>query len=231
MIYFTGDTHGDLERIAQFCKENNLTKDDVMIILGDVGLNYHTDLRGKIIKRQYSRVITCTLLCVHGNHEQNPEYMESMKEKQWKGGTVYYEEEYPEVLYAKDGEIYDLDGKKTVALGGAYSIDKEYRLAYGGNWFEDEQMSPEVMKRCEENLGAIGWEVHTVLSHTVPVSAEPVEHFIIGIDQSKVDRTMEFWLESIKDRLTYKRWLAGHYHCEVRKRGNIQIVYEKIKRF
>ena len=73
--------------------------------------------------------------------------------------------------------------------------------------------------------------MHTVLSHTVPVSAEPVEHFIIGIDQSKVDRTMEFWLESIKDRLVYKRWLAGHYHWEVRKRGNIQIWFESIRRF
>lgn len=231
MICYTGDTHGNLDRIVDFCRKYELTKDDVMIILGDVGLNYYTDLRSSIMKRQYSRVITCTLLCVHGNHCQNPEYMESMKEKQWNGGIVFYEEEFPDFLYAKDGEIYDLDVKKTVALGGAYSIDKEYRLARGWNWFADEQMSPEVMKRCEDNLGKVGWEVHTVLSHTVPISAEPVEHFIRGIDQSKVDRTMEFWLESIKDRLKYKRWLAGHFHCEVLKPDNIEIIYHGIKEF
>lgn len=231
MIYFTGDTHGDLERIAQFCKENELTEDDVMIILGDVGLNYHTDLRAQIKKKQYCRVITCTLFCVHGNHEQNPEYMESMKEKHWKDGVVFYEEEFPDFLYAKDGEIYDLDGRKTVVLGGAYSIDKEFRLAHGWNWFADEQMSPEVMKRCEENLEKAGWKVHTVLSHTVPISAEPIEHFITNVDQSKVDRTMEFWLESIKDRLKYKRWLAGHFHCEVLKPDNIEIIYHGIKEF
>ena len=190
MIYYTGDTHGNLDRIVEFCKKYELTKEDIMIILGDVGLNYYLDIKANNMKKKYKESITCTLLCVHGNHCQNPEYMESMKEKQWNGGIVFYEEEFPDFLYAKDGEIYDLDGKKTVALGGAYSIDKEYRLSHGWNWFADEQMSPEVMKRCEENLEKAGWEVHTVLSHTVPISAEPIEHFITGVDQSKVDRTM-----------------------------------------
>lgn len=32
--YVTGDTHGDFERVAQFCAENDTTVDDVLIILG-----------------------------------------------------------------------------------------------------------------------------------------------------------------------------------------------------
>lgn len=44
---------------------------------------------------------------------------------------MFYEEEYPSILFAKDGEIFDLNGKQTVVMGGAYSIDKAIRIAYG----------------------------------------------------------------------------------------------------
>lgn len=229
MIYITGDTHGNLDRIVTFYEDNHLKDKDVIIILGDVGLNYYKDSRSFKSKTYYTSRIGCDLLCIHGNHEQNPEYMDSMKEKEWKGGIVLYEEDFPHILYAKDGEIYDLDGKKAIALGGAYSIDKNYRLMMGWNWFSDEQMTPEVMKRCEENLAKEGWSIDYVLSHTVPLSAEPVEFFLKGIDQSKVDKTMEIWLEKIKNSLRFERWYAGHYHCEVEKQGNIEIMFNTIK--
>lgn len=231
-IYYTGDTHGDLRRLLLFCEEKYMTKEDVMIILGDAGLNYHppTDGKAYLLKEHYANELTCTLLCIHGNHENNPEYMEDMLEKEWRGGIVYYEEEFPDILYAKDGEIYDLEGKKCVALGGAFSVDKGYRLTHGWRWFENEQMTPEVRQRCEDNLEKAGWEVDVVLSHTVPISAEPVEYFMEGIDQSKVDKTTEIWLEKIKNKLTYKKWLAGHYHCEVKKPANIEILYMSIRK-
>lgn len=50
MFYLTGDTHGRFERIAQFCEKMNTTKDDVLIILGDAGINFYcnrTDQRKK----------------------------------------------------------------------------------------------------------------------------------------------------------------------------------------
>ncbi len=52
-----------------------------------------------------------------------------------------FEEEYPSILFAKDGEIFELNGKQTVVMGGAYSIDKAIRIAYGWGWWEDEQPS------------------------------------------------------------------------------------------
>ena len=231
-IYITGDKHGDLRSLVEFSQQNNLNKDDIIIILGDAGINYlpNNDLRCFLAKEFYNKNITCTLILVHGNHEDNPEYMQDMLEKEWRGGTVFYEEEFPNILYLKDGEIYELNGKKVIALGGAYSVDKGYRLTHGWRWFANEQMTPEVRQRCEDNLEKVDWEVDVVLSHTVPISAEPVEFFLPGIDQSKVDKTTEIWLEKIKNKLTYKKWLAGHYHCEVKKPGNIEILFESIKR-
>lgn len=41
MIYITGDTHSDFSRFDRFSRERNTSADDIMIILGDSGLNYH----------------------------------------------------------------------------------------------------------------------------------------------------------------------------------------------
>ena len=37
MIYITGDTHRDFARLCNL----NFTEDDILIILGDVGINYY----------------------------------------------------------------------------------------------------------------------------------------------------------------------------------------------
>ena len=41
MIYITGDTHGDFRNVARFCEKMQTNKDDVLIILGDAGINYY----------------------------------------------------------------------------------------------------------------------------------------------------------------------------------------------
>ena len=43
---------------------------------------------------------------------------------------------------------------------------------------------------------------------------EPVEVFLPFIDQSKVDKSTEKWLDSIEDKLEYKEWYCGHYHID-----------------
>lgn len=38
-------------------------------------------------------------------------------------------------------------------------------------------------------LAKVNWKVEVVLSHTKPLKYEPVEVFLDGVDQSKVDKT------------------------------------------
>ena len=40
MIYLTGDTHGEFEHVEEFCLFTE-SADDVLIILGDAGINYY----------------------------------------------------------------------------------------------------------------------------------------------------------------------------------------------
>lgn len=114
-----------------------------MIILGDAGINF-SDRHYDALKKKLLESLPITIFAIHGNHEQRPYTIDSYREKLWRGGTVYYEEEYPSLLFARDGDIYDLNGKRTIVIGGAYSIDKAIRLAYGWGWWEDEQPSEEI---------------------------------------------------------------------------------------
>ena len=50
MFYITGDTHRDFERIELFCMENNTTKEDVLIVLGDAGINYFGGIKDWSLK-------------------------------------------------------------------------------------------------------------------------------------------------------------------------------------
>lgn len=127
MIYITGDIHGDPNQIVNFCIIHQLTSDDTVVMLGDVCLNYWYSKRDAQAKRKL-RKTGVTFLCIHGNHEARPSTISSYKTKEWNGGTVWYEEEYPNILFAKDGDIFELDGKKCLVLGGAYSVDKYYRF-------------------------------------------------------------------------------------------------------
>jgi 3-oxoacid CoA-transferase subunit A len=86
MIYYTGDTHGQAEKILEFIRRFKPTADDAIVILGDAGFNYYGNERGDIrIKR---RLNDCgiTIFCVHGNHERRPESLPYYYETTWRGG-------------------------------------------------------------------------------------------------------------------------------------------------
>lgn len=224
MVYLTGDTHGDFRRIKQFCFKVEPSLDDTLIILGDAGFNYYGNYRDRNAKIFASK-LPIMLFCIHGNHEMRPTSVPTYKEKLYRGGTVWYEEEYPNILFAKDGEIYDFDGRKCIVIGGAYSVDKFYRLTMGWHWFLDEQPSPEIKRRVEEQLASVSYKVDAVLSHTCPVKYEPVETFMPNIDQSKVDKSTESWLGEIESKLTYEKWYCGHYHI-AKKIDKLQFMFE-----
>ena len=229
MIFITGDTHGNFDRIISFCSRFHPSRDDIMIILGDAGLNYYGGKRDQELKKTVSE-LPITVFSIHGNHEKRPATIPTYHVTEWKGGQVYKEDEYPNLLFAMDGELYHLDGTETIVIGGADSVDKEYRLINGWGWWSDEQPSDEIKKKVENKLCSRNWKVDAVLSHTVPLKYEPVEVFMSWVDQNRVDKSTENWLDSIEDKLTYKHWYAGHYHTE-KDIDQLTLLFESIREF
>ena len=224
ITYITGDTHGKFDRIDEFCRRIQPAADDTLIILGDAGFNYYRNKRDAATKA-FASGFPCTLFCIHGNHEIRPQNIPTYKERVYHGGRVLYEEAYPNIVFAIDGEIYDFDGFKCIVIGGAYSVDKYYRLARGWAWFSDEQPSDEIKRRVEERLEAENYCVDIVLSHTCPLRYQPIEAFISTLDQSTVDASTEEWLGKLEEKLTYKKWYCGHFHI-AKRIDRIQFMFE-----
>lgn len=229
MFYITGDTHAEFGRIEQFCERNSPTREDVLIILGDAGINYHGGWRDRNLKRRLAE-LPLTLFSIHGNHEQRPATIASYHTATWNGGEVYVEDEFPNLLFAVDGSYYSFDGVQTFAIGGAYSVDKFYRLANGWGWWPDEQPDERTKHRVEQQLETHGWKADVVLTHTCPLHYEPTEVFLSGVDQSSVDKSTEEWLETIERRLQYKQWYCGHYHTE-KVIDKMTFMFESIRAF
>lgn len=223
MIYITGDTHRDFKRL------NNLVdnEDDMLIVLGDAGINYFLNDDDKKLKG-YLSSFNIKLFCIRGNHEERPENIDTYKETIMFGGKVFIEDGYPNLVFAKDGEVYNINGKSVLVIGGAYSIDKEYRLMYGYQWFKNEQLTP---KEMDDILTKVkGKHFDIVLTHTTPYKYEPREVFMTGLDQTKVDKSMEHFLDKIEETIDYDKWYCGHYHTE-KQIDKVEFMFGRIKVF
>lgn len=209
-FFITGDTHGDFKRIADFCNKYNTTKDDIMCVLGDAGINYYLGKKDYLLK-EFLKDLPITLFCIHGNHEERPQNIPSYGEMEWNNGIVYYEKDYPNILFARDGEIFNINGKTILVIGGAYSVDKEYRIMNGWSWFEDEQPNDEIKQYVKEQIKK---QKHfdIVLSHTCPIMTQPTHMFLSWLDQSKVDKSTEKFLQEVADKIDFDSWYFGHFH-------------------
>ena len=193
MVYITGDIHGDTTPVYALINKFQPTEEDIIVLLGDVGVNYTGEMRDRLMKQELSRMKRA-FFCIHGNHENRPQNIGTYQEKEWHGGRVLYEDDFPKLLFPVDGDIFDLEGKQCIVIGGAYSVDKFYRLYRGYGW------------------GVRTHHIDVVFSHTCPYKYAPIECFLPGIDQSTVDNSTEHWLDTIEEMLDYKAWYLGHWH-------------------
>lgn len=223
----TGDTHGNvltrLKNIRRYLEDKN-PEDYAVIILGDAGINYRFDEAEASMKKHINNS-GFVVYCVRGNHEERPENIPTMikwydNEIHW---FVWREEKYPNIRYLWDGALYHFNGYSALILGGAYSVDKYWRLETGKTWFLNEQLTVEEMANIEYELDYT--RCNFVFSHTCPISWQPKDLFLSSVDQSKVDNSMELWLEKIKDKFDWQVWLFGHYHDDRLVRPGVEMYF------
>lgn len=220
-IFICGDLHGDYNPIRNFY--NNYIKgtlreqeENWLICLGDFGALYWFDYRDHNFKKELSKY-PFKYFVIRGNHEERASIRAHIEPDLWEkveqfGNTCLRQPAFPKIYYALDeGGVYNIAGRRTLVIPGAYSVDKPYRLIFGYSWFQQEQLMSVEMER----LGtlAAGKHFDLVLSHTCPYSKMPTDLFLHGIDQSSVDNTMERWLDYLDNNITYDLWCWGHYHA------------------
>lgn len=225
--YVTGDIHGQFGDLKTRVKKN-LTENDSLIILGDCGFNYTFNINDMILKNKVNS-LGIDIYCVKGNHEARPQFVDGMEKifSSKLGNYVYQEKEYPHIKYLIDGEVYNFNNYKTLVIGGAYSVDKLYRIRMNYTWFCDEQLSKEEMEEIEAKY--CGESFDFVFSHTCPLDWQPTDMFLSSIDQKTVDNSMEIWLNSFKNTIFWKNWIFGHYHVDRIVEPGVEIFYSNVK--
>lgn len=218
-------------------------KETAIIILGDCGFNFFLNEYDKRTKSDVNET-GYRFYCVRGNHEARPQDIKGMKRMYDNdvNGDVYYQEEYPNIRYFLDYGTYKISSYKVAVIGGAYSVDKWYRLRRAGvrdklnkdyfnarrtGWFYNEQLTEEEMYFAEKLFE--GQKFDFVFSHTCPIDWQPTDLFLSVINQSEVDNTMELWMNDLKDKISWGIWLFGHYHRDRLERPYVEMYFNDIE--
>lgn len=227
-FFITGDKHGDFGFLFRNCWDVLGNNTNAIILLGDAGINYYLNKKDDYIKESLNSV-GCRWYLVRGNHEARPQHLETIK-KEYDAdvdGFIWYQPEYPNIRYFEDYGIYSLNGRKAAVIGGAYSVDKYYRLERKWAWFSDEELSDEEMDECEKLM--TGQHFDFVLTHTCPLVYEPTDLFLSYVDQSSVSNRMEKFLDKLKDKFYWDHWLFGHFHADRIEAPFVEQFYQDIE--
>ena len=156
----TGDIHGRIqERVDAIDRNLYPPNETALICLGDVGFNFYLN-RSDTKRKQFAQESGYVFYCVRGNHEERPQNIPNMTEyfDMDIHNFVYMEEEFPNIKYLRDGEEYKFNGHPTLVIGGAYSVDKWFRLDgrpentdLWTGWFKDELLTLTEMADITKN--------------------------------------------------------------------------------
>ena len=233
MIYITGDTHNteDMSNLSSknmklCCMEQNTDFHAITaaIILGDFGLPWNSDClvdesgihpadhTDRYLLKWYNQK-PFKILAVMGNHD-NYDVIEKLPEVEMFGSKVLKVSD--NVFYLKRGEIYYIEDKRFLVLGGALSDDKAWRKPHA-SWWEQEEWNEKEKSTCLDKIGECGGNFDYVLSHTGPSSGIALtDDFFCNEENKKQlsgDSTVVF-NDKIESLISYKKWFFGHWHSD-----------------
>lgn len=224
MIFVTGDLHGNIDikklNSHNFPINNELTKNDYVIIAGDFGLIWNDSAEDKYWLDWLHRK-NFTTLFVDGNHE-NHDKLDSMHVSEWNGGKVHFINN--SVIHLMRGQVYSIDETKVFIFGGADSIDKGRRTE-GRSWWKREMPSNQEYEEGLDNLEKHNWLVDYVISHDCSQSI--FEKLMDGLWVKNLTPINKYF-EVLEEKLDYKQWYFGHYHDDRQVDPKHRLLYQQI---
>ncbi len=221
----SGDTHGtlDIKKVTDFFegKEGNFTKEDYLIILGDVGVCAFLEEDEKET-RNILRNLPVTVLFIDGNHEHFP-HLFAYPEEIWNGGKIHRIEK--DIIHLMRGQIFDINGTKFFTFGGAYSVDKWCRKE-GFSWFAQELPCRAEYEKGWYNLESADFKVDYILSHTAP--ANVAEKMCYG-ELSNGESELRRFLQRVAKNTDFKAWYFGHFHEDYETDDKFFCLFNRIK--
>lgn len=211
----TGDAHGEIGRFSPevMPQQAQWSCKDKLIFAGDFGYVFLGEKRTPAEKNNLDALAQkpFEILFVDGNHEgfdALAEYPEVIRY----GAPVRKIRD--NIYWLQRGYIYNIDGKRIFVMGGAYSMDKAFRLDYyriSGQkiWFEQELPCSAEYQRAIENLKACNMEVDYVITHTAPIS---IACRLLRHRPDMHDSELTGFLDWVYHEVRFQKWFFGHFH-------------------
>lgn len=230
-IMLAGDTHGDGNAVKTLMEKARDIEADVLFVLGDFGIWDHLD--GGAFTDHVSRFVNryeVPVCFLPGNHDNYDLLFEWEADKPRTADGFY--EIKPGLFYSPRGHRWTWSGVRFLSLGGAYSVDKEWRVMddqvvlrhaqmrqdRGGvldkrdrymlrtgqwSWWSQEEISEQEMRDAME-----GGPVDVMLAHDKPRDAV--------VDWNRKDLP-ECWpnqqrIQSVVDAARPRLYVHGHLH-------------------
>lgn len=240
-IYATGDTHGD--PISRFSYKNNpglreLTKNDVVIILGDCGLPFGVEANWYNPKEDRYNINwlankpwTTIMLC--GNHDDRCAINKMPIVHRYGGQLRQFTFEgisYINMYYIDSPQILDINNEHILFIPGAeshdifdgildpedddYFLQKKHLEKYGKiffrtrNWDWWENESIDIFS-CKQLLLDNNDHFDFIMTHDYPSLFKDYTNDGVGRLKPTIG---EEYLEELRQTLDFDCWLFGHLH-------------------
>jgi Calcineurin-like phosphoesterase. len=175
-ILIAGDLHGNLSHLRYLGRRAQERGIDQIFQVGDFGFWEHMREGADFINNAERVAVAhgVTVYFLDGNHDKTSLLLEKYTERDPEGFLVVR----PHVRYAPRGHRWTWEGTRFIALGGAYSVDKAWRLELerkpsgkaGRYWFPEEEMTDDDMAKILAHVD----EADVILAHDKPRASSPM---------------------------------------------------------
>ena len=250
MVYLTGDCHKEFNKFSSrnFPQQKEMTRDDIVIVCGDFGIWHNTNEEQYwfdwLAKKPF------TLCFVDGNHDNFDRlYGNEFKVVDFHGGKAHKIRE--NIYHLMRGYIFNFEGKKFFAFGGASSHDiddgilepndyqspRELKKAYCDkyyrqqlsvrinhySWWKQEMPTEKEMRFGLQTLAMNNNKVDYIITHCCP------QEITTLISKFKPD-SLTLYFNDIYHKVTFKKWFFGHYHADEAITDQFILLYHSFER-
>ena len=205
MIYFTGDTHGDKERLSK-SELSMLQPGDTLIICGDFGYLWdksraETKFLNRLGMRKYN------ICFVDGTHE-NFDLLSDLPVVMWNGGKAHMI--HDNVYHLMRGQIFNIEGKTVFTMGGGENPESDPGET-------DSEAHPEIptpaeMLSAAKMLSAVQYKVDYIVTHEPP--AKTRDFMLLSRNKTLRITAIGAYFDALAKQAEYKKWYFGSMHTD-----------------
>lgn len=249
MVYITGDCHADFRKFSthNFPDQKDMTRDDIVIVCGDFGIWHDNGEERYWLKWLNDKPFTTVF--VDGNHENFDRlYGNEFPVVDFHGGKAHQIREH--IYHLMRGYVFEFDGKKFFAFGGAsshdikdgildcddfdsphdfyqtikrwYAEDKWFRINHV-SWWKQELPTQDELAFGLQTLIRNKNKVDYIISHCCPQEVASM----CGFREPDV---LTSWFNIVAHTVQFDKWFFGHYHDNRQIMGKFIMLYERIER-